>query len=48
MTQNIADQAAEDFTSNPLDDDKLREECGIFGISGKDERRVATAATAHT
>ena len=22
------------LTTNPFDDDKLREECGIFGVSG--------------
>ena len=24
------------LTTNPFDDDKLREECGIFGVSGAD------------
>ncbi len=27
----------EDFTTNPFDDDKLHEECGVFGIFGSDD-----------
>ena len=36
------------LTTNPFDDDKLREECGIFGIWGADERRRASSRSAST
>ncbi|MBX9795596.1 amidophosphoribosyltransferase [Sphingomonas sp.] len=32
------------LTTNPFDDDKLREECGIFGVSGGDEDAAALVA----
>ena len=32
------------LTTNPFDDDKLREECGIFGISGTDGEASALVA----
>ncbi len=31
------------LTTHPYDDDKLREECGIFGITGKDSAATLTA-----
>ena len=35
------------LTTNPFDDDKLREECGIFGIIGKDSAAAMTALGLH-
>ena len=35
------------LTTNPLDDDKLREECGIFGIWGADEASSFVALGLH-
>ncbi|MEX6723331.1 amidophosphoribosyltransferase [Parapedomonas caeni] len=35
------------FTTNPFDDDKLREECGIFGIYGTDGAAAITALGLH-
>lgn len=35
------------LTTNPYDDDKLREECGIFGIVGKDSAAAMTALGLH-
>ena len=32
------------LTTNPFDDDKLREECGIFGVSGTDGEAAALVA----
>lgn len=32
------------FTTNPFDDDKLHEECGIFGVSGTDGEAAALVA----
>ena len=32
-----------DFSANPFEDDKLREECGVFGIWGKE----SASAMAH-
>jgi len=37
----------EDFSSNPLDDDKLREECGVFGIIGKESAAAMAALGLH-
>jgi len=34
-------------TTNPLDDDKLREECGVFGIIGKDAAATMVALGLH-
>lgn len=34
-------------TTNPFDDDKLREECGIFGIAGKDAAATLVALGLH-
>lgn len=36
-----------DFSTDPFDDDKLREECGIFGIIGKDSASALTALGLH-
>lgn len=35
------------FTTNPLDDDKLREECGIFGVYGISDAAALTALGLH-
>jgi len=35
------------FSTNPFDDDKLKEECGIFGIIGKDSAAAMTALGLH-
>lgn len=35
------------LTTNPLDDDKLHEECGIFGIFGADDAAALTALGLH-
>ena len=44
MTQQPADF---DFTSHPFDDDKLREECGIFGIYSHPEASAHVALGLH-
>lgn len=35
------------FTTHPFDDDKLKEECGVFGITGKDSAGAMTALGLH-
>jgi amidophosphoribosyltransferase len=35
------------ITTNPFDDDKLREECGIFGVSGADTASAIVALGLH-
>src|SRR5688572_20402913 len=35
------------LTTNPFDDDKLREECGVFGISGADTASAMVALGLH-
>ncbi|GGO89852.1 amidophosphoribosyltransferase [Stakelama pacifica] len=35
------------FTTNPFDDDKLREECGVFGISGATDASALAALGLH-
>ncbi|GAA3266970.1 hypothetical protein GCM10020258_36670 [Sphingomonas yabuuchiae] len=35
------------LTTNPFDDDKLREECGIFGVTGADGAAALTALGLH-
>jgi amidophosphoribosyltransferase len=35
------------LTTNPFDDDKLREECGIFGVSGSDGAAALVALGLH-
>ncbi len=35
------------LTTHPYDDDKLREECGVFGISGSDSAAAVTALGLH-
>src|SRR5271168_2185847 len=35
------------FTTDPFDDDKLKEECGVFGIIGKDSAAAMTALGLH-
>ena len=35
------------MTTNPFDDDKLREECGIFGVSGADTASAIVALGLH-
>src|SRR3546814_13244880 len=32
------------LTTNPFDDDKLREECGVFGVSGAADSAAALVA----
>src|ERR1700727_1052365 len=34
-------------TTHPFDDDKLKEECGVFGITGKDSAAAMTALGLH-
>ena len=41
MTNNFT------FGSHPFDDDKLREECGVFGVSGTDGAAAMTALGLH-
>ncbi|MEJ0062646.1 MAG: amidophosphoribosyltransferase [Alphaproteobacteria bacterium] len=43
MTPDLAN----DFTTNPFADDKLREECGIFGIKGKESAATMVALGLH-
>ena len=35
------------MTTNPFDDDKLREECGVFGIWGADNASSFVALGLH-
>ncbi len=35
------------FTTHPFDDDKFKEECGVFGITGKDSAAAMTALGLH-
>ena len=35
------------LTTNPFDDDKLREECGVFGIHGADSAAAVVALGLH-
>ena len=35
------------LTTNPFDDDKLREECGVFGIWGADSAAAIVALGLH-
>jgi len=35
------------YSTNPFDDDKLREECGVFGIWGSDDATAHTALGLH-
>lgn len=35
------------FSTDPFDDDKLKEECGVFGITGKDSAAAMTALGLH-
>jgi amidophosphoribosyltransferase len=35
------------FQSHPFDDDKLKEECGVFGVFGKDSAAAMTALGLH-
>lgn len=35
------------FSTNPFDDDKLKEECGVFGIIGNDSAAAMTALGLH-
>lgn len=35
------------LTTHPFDDDKLREECGIFGVAGKDSAATLTTLGLH-
>ncbi|MDR3448651.1 MAG: amidophosphoribosyltransferase [Alphaproteobacteria bacterium] len=41
MTQDM------NFIADPFDDDKLKEECGVFGILGKDSAAAMTALGLH-
>jgi amidophosphoribosyltransferase len=36
------------LTTNPFDDDKLREECGVFGVFGHDDAAALTALGLHS
>lgn len=35
------------LTTNPFDDDKLREECGVFGVFGTPDAAALTALGLH-
>ncbi|MBR0551815.1 amidophosphoribosyltransferase [Stakelama marina] len=35
------------FSTNPFDDDKLREECGVFGVAGADDAAALAALGLH-
>jgi len=43
----MADPGAGDWRSHPLDDDKLREECGIYGVFGIDDAAKYVALGLH-
>ncbi len=45
MTQSVIPE--DSFTTDPFDDDKLREECGIFGISDKESAATMVALGLH-
>src|SRR5207237_7963200 len=48
MTVPLPPAGAEDMlTTNPFDDDKLREECGIFGIWGAENAASFVALGLH-
>jgi amidophosphoribosyltransferase len=42
-----AEPGFERLTTNPFDDDKLHEECGIFGVYGHDDAAALTALGLH-
>lgn len=42
MSQSLAD-----YTTNPFDDDKLREECGVFGVHGAEGAAAICALGLH-
>lgn len=42
-----ADSIMVHLTTNPFDDDKLREECGVFGVSGTDGAAAMVALGLH-
>lgn len=37
----------DDFSTNPFDDDKLREECGVFGVANTEDAAAMTALGLH-
>ena len=45
--RNHALPSGEPSFSNPFDDDKLREECGIYGVFGLDDAATYTALGLH-
>ncbi|MEM7464618.1 MAG: amidophosphoribosyltransferase [Pseudomonadota bacterium] len=44
----MSGSAASDFSNNPLDDDKLKEECGVFGIHGNRDAGALTTLGLHS
>jgi amidophosphoribosyltransferase len=47
MTASEASQGGDMLTTNPFDDDKLKEECGIFGVWGADGAASLVALGLH-
>ena len=47
MTASPASGMADELTTDPFDDDKLREECGVFGIYGADTAAAVVALGLH-
>jgi amidophosphoribosyltransferase len=47
MDFSAKDFPTEDFSTDPFDDDKLKEECGVFGIFGRDSAAAMTALGLH-
>ncbi|MEP3347612.1 MAG: amidophosphoribosyltransferase [Litoreibacter sp.] len=47
MSQADLDQCPEPWLENPLDDDKLKEECGVFGVIGAPEAANFVALGLH-
>ena len=47
MRGNLASMGEKMLTTHPFDDDKLREECGVFGIWGADTASAVVALGLH-
>ena len=47
MTRKLGDSHRDMLTTNPFDDDKLKEECGIFGIWGAEDAASFVALGLH-
>ncbi|GHF28867.1 amidophosphoribosyltransferase [Kordiimonas sediminis] len=47
MPQSFMPNGSSTLTTNPFDDDKLREECGVFGIFGSPDATAHTALGLH-